>query len=73
MINLVAEPANAKGYNKGKFHKIKKGDIVYLYIVGGITYSETQSFRILGEKMGIKFIVCTDHMTSGQDLIKRNF
>ena len=63
----------SKGYSNGKFNKVKSGDVIYIYLIGGITYPEIQCFRILGEKMKVTFILCTTEASSGQFMIKKCF
>ena len=47
MISLIAtaQASNtsqngnfSKGYTSGKFNKVKSGDVIYIYLIGGITY-----------------------------------
>ena len=59
--------------SKGSFKKIRSGDYVYIYIVGGVTYPEVQAFRLLGKKLGLNFVICTTEVTSGQKIIKKCF
>ena len=54
-INLLS-PEYTK---KGNFNKIRSGDQVYIYLIGGITYSEVEAFRLLGSKLKLNFILCT--------------
>jgi hypothetical protein len=58
---------------KGNFKKIRAGDNVYIYIIGGVTYPEIQAFRLLGKKLSLNFIICTSEITSGQKIIKKCF
>jgi hypothetical protein len=60
-------------WSKGTFKKIRTDDRVYLYIIGGVTYSEIEGFRILGEKLKIKFVICTTELTSGQKIVRKCF
>lgn len=58
---------------KGSFKKIRSGDNVYIYIIGGVTYPEVGCWRILGKKLGLNFIIMTTELTSGQKIIKKCF
>jgi hypothetical protein len=69
LINLLSSDS----WSKGTFKKIRSDDRVYIYLIGGITYSEIEAFRILGEKLKLKFILCTTEVTSGQKIIQKCF
>lgn len=58
---------------KGNFKKIRTGDNVYIYVIGGVTYPEIQALRLLGKKLELNFIICTSEITSGQKIIKKCF
>jgi hypothetical protein len=74
--NLTPETINllsSDSWSKGSFKKIRSDDRVYIYIIGGITYSEIEAFRILGQKLKFKFVLCTTEVTSGQKIIRKCF
>ena len=55
MVNLLS----SNQYKSGSFKKVRSGDTIYIYIVGGITWAEYQSFNLLGEKLKVKFVLCS--------------
>jgi len=46
-INLISN----ENIKKGSFKKIRSGDNVFIYLIGGITYPEIEAFRLLGKKL----------------------
>lgn len=46
-----------------------KKPIVIIYILGGVTYGEIASLRLLGKQFNKEVIICTTNMTNGTKLI----
>ncbi|CAD8053048.1 unnamed protein product [Paramecium sonneborni] len=46
-----------------------KKPIVIIYVLGGITYGEIASLRLLGKQFNKEVIICTTNMTNGTKLI----
>ena len=43
--------------------------VVLLYFIGGLTYTEISAVRLLGEKLNVQFIFCTDSIINSEDFI----
>jgi len=43
--------------------------VVMLYFIGGLTYTEISAVRLLGEKLNVQFIFCTDSIINSEDFI----
>ena len=69
MINLLSLDKTSKG----NFTKVRSGDSIFVYIVGGVTWGEVEGFKLLGEKLKLRFIVCTTDVTSGRKIIQKCF
>ena len=68
MTSLLTEDI----YEKGKI-KVRVGQKVYAYFVGGVTVGEIQALRLLSKKLKIEIMICTTEQTNGAQIIKNCF
>ena len=69
MIQLLS----TEKHLEGNFKKVRSGNTIYIYVVGGVTWGEVEGLKLLGEKLRLKLIVCTTEVTSGRKIIQKCF
>lgn len=54
---------------KGNYAKSSKPRLVFVFVVGGVTYGEIHSFKELGKKLGQRIVVCSTKVSGGKGII----